>query len=260
MRVEVRGLTVRFGDQAALKGLDLDLFGDGAQVVALIGPSGSGKSTLIRVLKGLVRPTEGEVRLDGQPLRHGDGKALREAQRATGMVFQQFQLVSRLTALENVLLGRVPHLDPVRALLRRFSPRDLEVALELLARVDLLEHAWKRADTLSGGQQQRVGIARALAQEPRLLLADEPISALDPKNAKAVMDLLLELVRERGIPLLLTLHHLDLVRAHADRVVALKDGVLFFDGPPALLTPEREAELYFGEGLEAGEASPRLSA
>ncbi len=259
MRIQVQGLTVRFGAQEALKGLDLDLFGDGAQVVALIGPSGSGKSTLIRVLKGLLAPTAGEVVLDGQRLHTQNGKALRALQRATGLVFQGFQLVARLTALENVLLGRVPHMDPFRGLLRRFSQKDLALALGLLERVDLLEHAWKRADTLSGGQQQRVGIARALAQEPRLLLADEPISALDPKNARAVMDLLLELVRERGIPLLLTLHHLDVVRAYADRVVALKGGRVFFDGPPALLTLEREAELYFGEGLEA-EKTPRLSA
>ncbi|WP_353513565.1 phosphonate ABC transporter ATP-binding protein [Thermus sp. LT1-2-5] len=256
----MRGLWVRFGDQMVLKGLDLDLFGDNARVVALIGPSGSGKSTFIRTLKGLVTPAKGEVVLDGKPLSYKSGEALRKAQRAIGMVFQQFQLVGRLNALENVLLGRIPHLSPLRALLRSFGKRDLELAWELLARVNLTEHAWKRADALSGGQQQRVGIARALAQEPYLLLADEPISALDPKNAKDVLALLLELVRERDIPLLLTLHHLDVVRAYADRVVAFKNGQVYFDGPPALLTPEREAELYFDEGLEVEESSSNLSA
>ncbi|BDG20185.1 phosphonates import ATP-binding protein PhnC (plasmid) [Thermus thermophilus] len=255
MRVEIRNLEVQLGGRKVLKDLSLDLFAEGPQVVALIGPSGSGKSTLIRVLKGLLPPTRGEVRFNGEPV-YEKGRPRRALQAQVGIVFQQFQLVDRLSALENVLLGRLPYLGPARGLLRRFPPSDLERAWEVLGRVGLQEHAWQRADALSGGQKQRVGIARALAQEPRLLLADEPISALDPKNARAVLDLLLELVQERSIPLLLTLHHLEVVRAHADRVVALKEGRVVYDGPAHGLTPEVERDLYFGEGLEAGEPCP----
>lgn len=252
MRVEIRGLTVRFGAHAALRELDLDLFGDGAQVVALIGPSGSGKSTLIRTLKGLVRPTAGEVRLDGRPL--GEGRSLREAQRATGMVFQQFQLVARLTALENVLLGRLTHLSPWRGLLRRFGPKDLELALELLARVDLLEHAWKRADTLSGGQQQRVGIARALMQEPELLLADEPVSALDPATSHSVMQYIEQINKEDGVTVIASLHFLSLARRYGQRIIALRAGEIVFDGLPEAIDDRKFKEIY---GEEAEEVEVR---
>jgi len=165
----------------------------------------------------------------------------------TGMIYQTFQLIGRLTVLENVLIGRLPHLNLTQGLLRQFSKQDLAQAERLLEEVGLLEHAWQRADALSGGQQQRVGIARALIQEPALILADEPISALDPKNAQIIMDLLLGMVRRQGIPLLVTLHHLEMVRHYANRVVAFKDGQVFFDGPVSALTPEKEKDLYFGE-------------
>ena len=259
MRVEIRSLGVKLGGRWVLRGLDLDLFGSGPQVVALIGPSGSGKSTLLRVLKGLIPADEGAVYLDGVPLYRGRTPN-RTLQKKVGMVYQEAQLVDRLTALENVLTGRLTHLGLLPALLRRFQEKDLALASDLLRRVDLWEHAWKRADALSGGQRQRVGIARALAQEPQLILADEPIASLDPKNARMVLTQLLELVRERGVPLLLSLHHLDVVRTYADRVVAIKGGRLVYDGPPSGLTPEVEAALYFGEGLEGGEEVPALSA
>ncbi|MCS7193362.1 MAG: ATP-binding cassette domain-containing protein [Meiothermus sp.] len=257
MELVAENLGVRFGEQWALRGVSLRLFERAEpQVVALVGPSGAGKSTFIRVVKGLLAPTEGRLRLGPWVL---PGAPLGAVRRASGMIFQQFQLVERLTALENVLLGRLPHLSAADALLRRFSRGDLELARYLLERVGMLEHAWKRADQLSGGQRQRVGIARALAQEPALILADEPISALDPKNAAAVMELLLELVQERRVPLLITLHHLELVRAYAHRVVAFRGGEVFFAGSSSAFDRGLEQALYFGEGSEAGEEA-RLSA
>ena len=254
MQIHAAGLTVRYGQHYALKDVTLSLFhNNGRQVVALVGPSGAGKSTFIRVLKGLVTPTAGRVVLGPWVIGDGSRVPWGEVRKASGMVFQQFQLVERLTVLENVLVGRLPHLSPVRGALRWFSREDVEIARYLLDRVGMLEHAWKRVDRLSGGQRQRVGIARALAQNPRLILADEPISALDPKSAAAVMDLLLELVEEEGIPLLLTLHHLDYVRTHAQYVVAFKEGSVFFQGKVADFSKEVERALYFGEGSEVGD-------
>ncbi len=248
MRIRVENLWVTFKNKAALRDVCLDLFGDGAQVVALIGPSGAGKSTLLKLLKGMVRPSVGKVWVGSFPLHEGGGEGLQQVRKRTGMIYQTFQLIGRLTVLENVLIGRLPHLNFTQGLLRQFSKQDLAQAERLLEEVGLLEQAWQRADALSGGQQQRVGIARALIQEPALILADEPISALDPKNAQVIMDLLLGMVRRQGIPLLVTLHHLEMVRHYANRVVAFKDGQVFFDGPVSALTPEKEKDLYFGEG------------
>ncbi|MFN4073541.1 MAG: phosphonate ABC transporter ATP-binding protein [Thermus sp.] len=258
MEISVQSLSVRFGAHWALRSVSLKLFEGGTpQVVALIGPSGSGKTTFIRVLKGLVPPTEGQVQLGPWLIRPSGVVPWRLVRQVTGMVFQQFQLVERLTVLENVLLGRLPRMRVIDGVLRRFSRADVELARYLLDRVGMLEHAWKRVDRLSGGQRQRVGIARALAQEPRLVLADEPIAALDPKNAMAVMELLLELVREKGVGLLVALHHVDLVRAHADRIVAFRKGEIFFDGTSHQFSSDIERELYFGEedqGKEEGKS------
>jgi phosphonate transport system ATP-binding protein len=256
-RIHLRDVWVHLGGRPVLKGISLDLFENGQRVVALIGPSGGGKTTLLRALKGMV-PFQGEIRLGDVRLDPGDPLALGRARSLTGMIYQTFQLVDRLTALENVLLGRLPRLRLLAGGLRRFPQRDVALAAHLLERVGLLEHAWKRAGTLSGGQQQRVGVARALAQEPRWILADEPISALDPKNARDVLELLLSLALEKDIPVLITLHHLDIVRHYADWVVAVKDGAVFFEGPPSGLTPELERELYFGEEHGASAESQGL--
>lgn len=258
MRIQVENLWVAFKNKVALREVYLDLFGDGAQVVALIGPSGAGKSTFLRLLKGMVKPSGGKVWVDSLPLHEGQRDALQQLRRRTAMVYQNFQLIGRLTVLENVLVGRLPHMSPIRGLFKHFSVQDLAKAEKLLEEVGLLEHAWQRADALSGGQQQRVGIARALIQEPALILADEPISALDPKNAKVIMELLLGAVRRQGIPLLVTLHHLEMVRHYADRVVAFKEGRVFFNGPLSDFTSEKEKELYFGE-KETHEASEWFS-
>ncbi len=257
MRIRVENLWVTFKNKVALRDVCLDLFGDRAQVVALVGPSGAGKSTFLKLLKGMVKPSAGKVWVGSFPLHEGGGDALQQVRKRTSMIYQTFQLIGRLTVLENVLIGRLPYMNPIQGLLRQFSARDLAQAERLLEEVGLLEHAWQRADALSGGQQQRVGIARALIQEPALILADEPISALDPKNAQVIMDLLLGMVRRQGIPLLVTLHQLEMVRHYADRVVAFKGGQVFFNGPVPAFTPEKEKDLYFGEG-EASEAAEWL--
>ncbi len=229
----------------ALRDVSLEL--SGASFTVLIGPSGAGKSTLMRVLNGLVKPTQGRVWLSDVEVSRAPGALVRRERRKIGMVFQQFNLVRRSTALENVLLGRLGYNPVWRTTFRAYTRSDRELAMRLLERVGMADYAWQRADTLSGGQQQRVGIARALAQEPELILADEPISALDPKSSEQVMELLRNIQREDGIAVIANLHHLDAVREYAERVIALRKGSVVFDGRPEALTPEIARELYYGE-------------
>lgn len=201
------------------------------EVTVLLGPSGAGKSTLLRCMNMLVRPTTGTVRADGLPALDSR-RALREHRRQTGMVFQQHQLILRYTALRNVLLGRVGY----HHLLRGFLPArrgDLDIALKALDQVGLLDRSLERADHLSGGEQQRVGIARALAQQPRLILADEPVASLDPGTAQRVMTLLRRVCTQNGITLVASLHQVELALQHADRIVGLAHGAIVYDGPPA---------------------------
>ncbi|MCS7068543.1 MAG: phosphonate ABC transporter ATP-binding protein [Meiothermus sp.] len=243
---------VRFPNgSSALQGVTLS-FSEHA-FTAVIGPSGSGKSTMLRLMNGLLRPTAGQVYVGENEIGQAPERLVRQTRRQIGMVFQQFNLVRRLSALENVLVGRLGQMNPLRSTLRWYSKADLAWAMHLLERVGMAEHAWQRADTLSGGQQQRVGIARALAQRPRLILADEPISALDPKTSEQVMELLLEISREDRIAVICNLHHLDTVSRYADRVVALRKGQVFLDGTAGDLSPEVSRELYYGEA-EAEEA------
>lgn len=214
----------------------------------LLGSSGAGKSTLLRTLNGLVSPSSGEVVLeDGQAL-HGAAR-LRAHRRQTGMIFQQHQLIGRLSVIDNVLIGRLG----AQHLARSFMPRpDAEKvrALEAIARVGLIEHALRRADQLSGGQQQRVGIARALIQSPRLILADEPIASLDPRTADDLMGLLHTICKADGLTAIVSLHQLDFARRYADRIVALARGAVVFDGRPADLG-SREIEAIYGVGEPA---------
>ena len=255
--IQTESLSVTYSNGAvALAPVDLTI--KPGSFTVLLGASGAGKSTLLRSLNGLVRPSQGRV-LDCRGDDIAEGRTLRHHRRETGMIFQQHQLIGRVSVLGNVLMGRLGYHTALRTLLP-LNAQEKRLALEALERVGLLDKALARADQLSGGQQQRVGIARALVHRPALILADEPIASLDPKNARMVLTQLLELVRERGVPLLLSLHHLDVVRTYADRVVAIKGGRLFYDGPPSGLTPEVEAALYFGEGLEGGEEVPALSA
>ena len=213
----------------------------------LIGPSGAGKSTLMRILNGLVRPSSGKVFIDGLELSRAPSSKVLEARRSIGMVFQQFNLVKRLNALENVLIGRLGFMGGLRSTFKAYTREDTELAFAALERVGMADFAWQRSDTLSGGQQQRIGIARALAQQPKLILADEPISALDPKSSEQIMTLLRQIQVEDGIAVIANLHHLDAVREYAGRVVALRKGALVFDGTPAQLTDSITRDLYYAE-------------
>lgn len=232
--------------QPVLKGINLDF--DGHGLTAIIGPSGTGKSTLVRVINRLVDPTEGAVVFKGVDLARVEGRALREARRRIGMVFQEYNLVERLTVMENLLTGRLGYLSPFKAWLRRFDPADIEHAFELLDTVGLSSFANQRADALSGGQRQRVGIARALMQRPEMLLADEPTSSLDPKTSVEIMELLKAQGEMHKIPVLVNIHDVELARRFADRIVGMTGGHVVFDGPPERLTDEHLKMIYGGEG------------
>ncbi|MBM3486252.1 MAG: phosphonate ABC transporter ATP-binding protein [Alphaproteobacteria bacterium] len=202
------------------------------EVVAVLGASGAGKTTLFRCIAGLAAIDAGSVHLDDTPLQALRGRALAAARRDIGLVFQQHNLVRRLDALDNVLAGRLGRVPAWRVILRRFAGADLSRAVAALDRVGLIEHAHQRADTLSGGQQQRVAIARVLAQESRIILADEPVASLDPVTAAATLALLRGLARERGIGVLCNLHQVDLALGHADRIVGLAGGRIVVDAQP----------------------------
>jgi len=243
--IRVRGLRVEYpGGIRALDGVDLDI--ESGAFVALIGPSGAGKSSLLRCLNGLVTPTAGEVAVDGATVSGADREELRRIRAGIGFVFQQFNLLRRLTVLDNVLVGRLASAARWRSLLAWHSPDDVARARAALDRVGLAGMGDRRADTLSGGQQQRVAIARALVQEPRTILADEPMSSLDPALAHTVMDLLWRINREDGITVVTSLHVLDLAQRYGRRVVALRGGRVSHDGPPESLTAEA-SERIFGD-------------
>jgi phosphonate transport system ATP-binding protein len=217
-------------------------------ITAIIGASGTGKSTLIRCINRLVEPTAGEILFDGRDLAKLSGAELRQARRHIGMVFQEYNLVERLTVMENLLSGRLGYVSSWRAWRRSFPPDDIRKAYELLDVVGLSGFANRRADALSGGQRQRVGIARAVMQEPKLLLADEPTSSLDPKTSVEIMELLANVGRDRGIPVLINMHDVDLAKRFADRIIGMTDGTIVFDGAPAYLTDDVLKQIYGGEG------------
>ncbi len=214
------------------------------QVVAVIGSSGAGKSTLIRCVNRLVEPTSGSIKLEDEELTTLSGGALRRARRHIGMIFQEYNLVERLTVMENVLSGRLGYVSFWQAFRRNYPPEDVRAAFELLARVGLEGRHDSRADALSGGQRQRVGIARALMQQPNLLLVDEPTASLDPKTSRQIMRLICELAHERGTPALINIHDVALAQNFADRVIGLHEGRLVFDGAASDLTAEVLTEIY----------------
>lgn len=232
----------------ALKDITLELNND--KFIAMIGASGAGKSTLLRVLNGLIKPSSGSVVAEGIDLTQAKAHQVLAYRRNIGMVFQQFNLVKRSSALENVLAGRLSYMNPINSTLKIYSKADKELAMRMLERVGMADFAWQRADTLSGGQQQRVGIARALAQEPKIILADEPISALDPKSSEQVMNLLRDIHQRDNIAVIANLHFLDTVRDYAGRVIALKKGALVFDGTVEELTPDLTRSLYYDDAPE----------
>ncbi|PHS79405.1 MAG: phosphonate ABC transporter ATP-binding protein [Rhodospirillaceae bacterium] len=234
---------------------DVTLTIDKPQVVAIIGPSGAGKSTLIRCINRLVEPTSGSVILNGENLTTMKSGALRKARRKIGMIFQEYNLVERLTVMENILSGRLGYVSFMQAFLRNFPGPDVAAAFKLLDRVGLEGYQDTRADSLSGGQRQRVGIARALIQNPKLLLVDEPTASLDPKTARQVMRILVELADEEQTPTLLNIHDVPLAKAFASRVIGMQDGRIVFDGAPDELTEEVLTSIYGEEdwSTEVGE-------
>jgi phosphonate transport system ATP-binding protein len=238
----IEGLTRRFGSVVAVDHVDLAV--PAGQMVGVIGRSGAGKSTLLRMINRLQEPSSGSIRFGVTDVTALRGRALRDWRTRCAMVFQQFNLIPRLDVLTNVLMGRLNHRGQVASLLGLFSAAERAMALSALERFDLAGVALQRAGTLSGGQQQRVAICRALLQEPRLMLADEPIASLDPRNARVVMDALRRIHREDGLTVLVNLHHLDTARHYCDRIVALSAGRVMFDGTPADLTPERVRDVY----------------
>ena len=226
----------------ALRDVSLS-FGRG-EFVVVVGLSGAGKSTLVRCVNRLVTPTAGRVFLqDVDVTRLGDA-GLRRARARIGMIFQNYNLVRRSSVLRNVLAGRLAYLPAWRTLLGAFPRRDVELALRSLDRVGILEKAYQRADTLSGGQQQRVAIARALAQQPTILLADEPVASLDPPTAHQVMRDLKRLSREENLTTLVNLHFIDMAREYADRIVGLRAGEVVFDGPATGVTEATFEQIY----------------
>jgi phosphonate transport system ATP-binding protein len=229
------------GDRA-LRGVSLTV--EGRQAVFIIGSSGAGKSTLLRCLNRLIEPDRGSVRLDGEEITALTGRALRQARRRMAMIFQEFNLVERLTVMENVLSGRLGYVSLWQAWRRRFPSADVEAAYRTLARVGLAGFENKRADALSGGQRQRVGIARALVQRPRILLVDEPTSSLDPRTSEAVMRLIVDLAAEDGIPALVNIHDVPLARLFARRIVGMRAGAIVYDGAATGLTAGTLEEIY----------------
>jgi phosphonate transport system ATP-binding protein len=217
------------------------------QFVAVIGRSGAGKTTLLRCLSGATTVSAGHVVIGGVDLGSLRGRARRAHHARVGMIYQQFNLVRRLRVFDNVLIGRLPHLTRWRravALVRMFARVERERGLRCLDHVGLLDRAWQRADTLSGGEQQRVAIARLLAQDAQVVLADEPVASLDLANGRLVMDTLRRIARGAGLTVIATLHHVDYARRYADRVIALKDGRLVFDGPPDALSDAALFEIF----------------
>lgn len=249
--IELRNVSKMYPN--GTKGLDqINLSFAKGEFVAIVGLSGAGKSTLLRSINRLHDISEGDILIDGSSITQAKGKQLRMIRRNIGMIFQSFNLVKRTSVLRNVLAGRVGYHSTLRTILGRFPEKDMNLAFGALDRVNIIEKAYSRADELSGGQQQRVAIARVLAQEAKIILADEPVASLDPLTTKQVMDDLKKINQELGITTIINLHYVDLARQYATRIVGLRAGQVVFDGPVSEATDEVFAEIY-GRPIEKNE-------
>ncbi|MFC2064918.1 phosphonate ABC transporter ATP-binding protein [Chloroflexota bacterium] len=260
--LEIRHLTKIYSDgTVALRDVSFKI--EDGEFMAVIGLSGSGKSTLLRCINRLIDPTEGEILWQGEDLAKLKGEDLRHVRRQIGMVFQQFNLVKRSTVLSNVLAGRLGYSPTWRSITGRFSAKDKERAVQALKRMGITDQTNKRADELSGGQQQRVGIARALMQEPKIILADEPVASLDPVLAHTIMSHLEVLNKEDKITILCSLHYLDLVQRYSTRAIGLRDGELVFEGDQESVRKMTDAEfknIYGEEAERIGEVTGQVKA
>lgn len=253
--IRIRGLGKRYGEFEALKGVDLDVAA--GEFLVVLGPSGAGKSTLLRCINRLTEPSDGEITIDGQPAATS-GAGLRRLRCQVAMIFQHYNVVPRLSVLKNVLTGRLGAMPSLPSWLQVFPRADIEIARECLRRVELEEKAELRTDTLSGGQKQRVGIARALAQKPKIILADEPVASLDPKTSRTVLNYLKQASRELGITVVCNLHQIDYAREFGERIVGVSAGRVVFNGGPEGLTDEVLHRIY--PGLADGDGQAAASA
>lgn len=247
--IHVKNLSKTFADGTkALRDVSVDI--PRGDFIAVIGLSGAGKSTFLRCLNRLVDPSEGSIIVNGQDVARLSGRNLQHYRRTVGFIFQQFNLVTRLTVLENVLTGRLGYHPTWRGSLGLFTPKDIEIARRYIANVGLNDKEHTRVSSLSGGQQQRVAIARAMTQEPQLILADEPMASLDPKLSDVILGILKDYNEHQGVTVLVNIHVLELAKRYAKRVLAFNKGELVFDGPASQLDSLLEEEIYTGS-LEA---------
>jgi phosphonate transport system ATP-binding protein len=246
--LEVENLTKYYKDVRALAEVNFKL-GKG-EFVAVIGPSGSGKTTLLRCINRLIEASTGRIVFDKHDMRQLDTRGLRKARTRIGMIFQHYNLVTRLTVLENVLHGRLGYKSNLAGSLGMYTEEEKRMAIDMLELLGMEDQVYKRCDQLSGGQKQRVGIARALVQDPRILLCDEPIASLDPSSAKVIMDYLRKVQSELHISVLVNIHQVDIAKKYTERILGFKKGQLVFDGTPANLNKSTIKDIY---GAEAGE-------
>ncbi|ATU91193.1 phosphonate ABC transporter ATP-binding protein [Phyllobacterium zundukense] len=246
--LKIENVTRRFGKFTAIDDVNLEI--PQGQMVGIIGRSGAGKSTLLRMINRLVDPSEGSIFFEGTNVAQLRGAQLRNWQRDCAMIFQQFNLVPRLDVLTNVLLGRLNHRSTIKSLLGMFSREERAMAIAALERLDIAKTALQRAGTLSGGQQQRVAIARALMQNPKIILADEPIASLDPRNAQVVMESLRDINEKEGLTVITNLHTLDTARHFCQRIIGMQGGKVVFDGTPDDLTELAARRIYGADGMK----------
>ncbi len=247
--LEVKDLRIRYNKSGpeVLKGISFSVESD--DFVAIIGPSGAGKSTLIRCINRLVEPTSGDIFFDGTSVISLNQSEMRKIRCKMGMIFQEFNLVERMSVIDNVLSGRLGYTSSIRSLFKMFPKSDIKMALEYLDRVGLSDFIEKRASELSGGQRQRVGIARALIQNPKLLLVDEPTSSLDPKISREVMGMIKKMSEEENVPVLCNIHDVELALEFSNKVIGIQDGIKKFEGPPNTVDKSTLDEIYAFEVL-----------